>query len=716
MEMVAQDYLSKMDGKVNTLNPQVPFFSSVVCKQIRDGEDLGPKYWVRNLVSPVRFATAVSNLVSTVQEPKTFLEIGPHSALAGPIRQILKAAQSSDAYISVLTRGKDSHVELLRSLGELWLSNHNINLPEIIGKGTFLTNLPRYPWQYEELWHESRLAREYRLREHRHHELLGSRILESTSQTPAWRNLLRLESVPWIKEHEISGDVVLPGVGFFTMAGEAARQMTGADDFTVRRVYIRAALVLTEESPTEIVTQLSRASVTASVDSDWYDFSISSLQNGNWTKHAFGQVRGGSGVESVRSAPEIEPLPRVLEARSWYRQMRALGLEYGGLFMGLRDLTAHPTQQKVTASITNYVPEGPGQSKYAVHPATLDCLPQGLAPATTRGLTRLFAKAALPTYVEEFYVRPPPSADMKIMVEVTEQRQAAYLGHAVAVCDGDVVVEAKGYVMSTIGGDENDDTQDRHAAVELEWKEDINLLDPATLISQAKDRTTTYQLLDRFAAVSMINTSERLNQSQSEPTRSHLSEYQTWLSEHVSVLLRENEDIALMDVSARQASALDLYEQLQKTEAHAAATSVQRIALSCEGIFNGSIDELELLLEDDVLHRLYDFMQNSEYSLFLDLISHRRPNLRVLEIGAGTGGTTATVLPVLRSSYGERMYRSYTYTDVSPGFFPAAKERFKDYPNVEYAVLDISKDPLEQGFKPKAFDLVIACNVSLYQF
>ena len=104
-------------------------------------------------------------------------------------------------------------------------------------------------------------------------------------------------------------------------------------------------------------------------------------------------------------------------------------------------------------------------------------------------------------------------------------------------------------------------------------------------------------------------------------------------------------------------------------------------------------------------------MQNTEYSEFLDLVAHYKPNLKILEIGAGTGGTTSTVLPRLKSAYGERMYLSYTYTDISSGFFISARERFNDYPAVEYAILDISKDPIEQGFEAESFDLIIACNV-----
>ena len=85
----------------------------------------------------------------------------------------------------------------------------------------------------------------------------------------------------------------------------------------------------------------------------------------------------------------------------------------------------------------------------------------------------------------------------------------------------------------------------------------------------------------------------------------------------------------------------------------------------------------------------------------------------MLEIGAGTGGTTTNMLLGLRSEFGERLYSKYSYTDISSGFFVAAKERFKDYQNIEFSVLDISKDPLEQGFEEGSYDLILAANVTI---
>jgi len=82
--------------------------------------------------------------------------------------------------------------------------------------------------------------------------------------------------------------------------------------------------------------------------------------------------------------------------------------------------------------------------------------------------------------------------------------------------------------------------------------------------------------------------------------------------------------------------------------------------------------------------------------------------LRVIEIGAGTGGATGTVLEALaRHAPGS----SYVYTDVSPHFVAAGEARFGHYPRSEFRVLDISRHPATQGMEPGSFDLLIAANV-----
>ncbi len=80
--------------------------------------------------------------------------------------------------------------------------------------------------------------------------------------------------------------------------------------------------------------------------------------------------------------------------------------------------------------------------------------------------------------------------------------------------------------------------------------------------------------------------------------------------------------------------------------------------------------------------------------------------LQVLEIGAGTGGTTAALL-----SWLDPKRTSYVFTDVSEVFLNRAQEQFSQYPFVSYRTLDIDCDPGEQGFSEGSFNVVIAANV-----
>ncbi|MCB0171117.1 MAG: acyltransferase domain-containing protein [Anaerolineae bacterium] len=79
--------------------------------------------------------------------------------------------------------------------------------------------------------------------------------------------------------------------------------------------------------------------------------------------------------------------------------------------------------------------------------------------------------------------------------------------------------------------------------------------------------------------------------------------------------------------------------------------------------------------------------------------------LRILEIGAGTGGTSAALLPYLPPHQ-----THYYYTDVSEFFLDRAKEKFQAYSFIQYGLLNIENAPEPQGYNLNSFDIVIAAN------
>jgi len=80
--------------------------------------------------------------------------------------------------------------------------------------------------------------------------------------------------------------------------------------------------------------------------------------------------------------------------------------------------------------------------------------------------------------------------------------------------------------------------------------------------------------------------------------------------------------------------------------------------------------------------------------------------IHILEIGAGTGGTTAVVLPQLPPDRAR-----YTFTDVSPQFLDRARRRFGNYPFVDYRLFDLDEAVAGQGLACGSYDIVIAANV-----
>ncbi len=134
-------------------------------------------------------------------------------------------------------------------------------------------------------------------------------------------------------------------------------------------------------------------------------------------------------------------------------------------------------------------------------------------------------------------------------------------------------------------------------------------------------------------------------------------------------------------------------------------------------VLRGDIDPLQVLFgaeADGLTERMY---HDSPVALFYNgllrdglekLLTNRssdRP-IRVLEIGAGTGGTTAHVLPLFSQQNCE-----YVFTDVSPFFLAQVRIKFKDFPFIQYHLLDLEKPPGSQGFADHPFDIVLAANV-----
>ena len=111
MKEAGQTFARMLGSKVSSRAPAIPMFSSQTNNVIRSKNAVNGPYWQSSYDNPVLFNTVLQKLIlsrSVNAAPLMLVEIGPHSALAGPIRQIIKECQRDVSCIPTLVRGEHS--------------------------------------------------------------------------------------------------------------------------------------------------------------------------------------------------------------------------------------------------------------------------------------------------------------------------------------------------------------------------------------------------------------------------------------------------------------------------------------------------------------------------------------------------------------------------------------------------------------------------------
>ncbi|KAH8903179.1 polyketide synthase [Coniochaeta sp. PMI_546] len=338
MELVANDYMNAIKHvPAHSLREGVTFYSSLLGVRVA-GDCLNASYWVANLTQPVLFSTAMRHLCTDVK-PDIIIEVGPHSALEGPIKQVLKSMSQQTAsevkYMPCLVRNQHGTETMLKLAGRLFTLGHSINLAEInqtnssVQRPVVIGDFPPYPWSDHKYWFESRVAKQHRLKPFARHDLLGTLEDAYSSAEPVWRNILSTDDVPWLKDHKMQSLITFPLAGYLCMAVEAASQRAQLQGlareqisgFRLRQIQATKALILDDGAQYETVVSLKAyAEGTKSYSSEWDEFTISSwAPNRGWLEHCRGLV----GVKKQTTANPVSDIKRP-DAHTRREQAKAL--------------------------------------------------------------------------------------------------------------------------------------------------------------------------------------------------------------------------------------------------------------------------------------------------------------------------------------------------------------------------------------------------------
>lgn len=741
MDTIQDDLLNALAG-IKPQRTTVDMVSTVLA-DIIDGESLGQEYWWNNIRQSVQFHNALNVLLE--QGHRIFIEISPHPVLAASMAGIFSRRRERCEHIATLRRDAPDTQQILSTLGNLHAVGIPIKWSAFWPEGGHYIRLPGYPWRRQRYWHEPEKSRRFRTAEITH-PLLGESFAE---QNRYWSIQLNPKQFSFLRDHKIRGKVIFPAAAYIEMALAASRELFG-EPGVIDTVQFTRALVLGDDD--------WRVELRLSYNDTDGAFAIlsrdASVENSEWVTHCTGYLRSraDSGAQQTahRSAPQNV-------GESWAKQevydaLKGVGLHYGPAFQGIEQLliAPHTVWGEVAAPSATA-----DLGRYLLYPAVLDSCFQVFVGTIPENLKS--GRIYLPVRIGRLQAWQAIEGPLGVQAEL-ERSDAKELVCNLRIFDasGQPVATIDDFTCQAIAASETSTSANPvyDVAWEVKFPEIQRLYEPPVFLDSVAlaDRAICQRLTERFGNIEeqLVLMSEALDELAGAHIRESLqalgidwtpgrlinpSQAITNLSitpQHRQAFLRLLAVLAELGqlkatpdgvwqiiAGETEKTSQELFREVcLRYPAHfAELTLVQRCGVRLASILIGGTDPLDVLFGQDNNQAAEHLYQDSpSFRVYNTLVAQcveaavaaapLSRKFRVLEIGAGTGGLTTYVLPVLgRESTG------YVFTDVSSLFFDKARKKFQDFGFVDYRTLDVEIQPEAQGFAAGEFDLILASDV-----
>ena len=705
-------------------------------------------YWREHARVGVRFADGVRTLATL--RPDVCLEVGPHPVLLSFAQEVMsdgRVAFAASARTSV-----PSYDQLAEALGTLFLAGAPTDWRAVWRPhGARLVDLPTYPFERERVWFKAPRAAAATGRD-TGHPLLGTRLRTPLPDIVQFETVLRAADVPYLRDHHVGRRTILPGAAYVEMALAAAR-------LVLERATSIEGLVMA--TPMEVGEEQSRRvqTVLRLRDDAPPTFEIMStdadIGDDDWRLHARGSL-----APATTLAPPVPDTPATgregIDATKHQARLAARGLLFGPSLNGVRQVERGDGVAGGTAVGVVSPPPDPDHdvSPYLIPPALLDGCLQLLEWAIPQGAAR--DVAYLPLMIERVQRYRTPGASVRCWAYVDEPaaRPADTLVGRIVIADEAGVVATLDGV--TLRATETERASAANAAVgakdlyTVAWErlqDDESWTPTAAALAAAvgpeldalavehdfasyfRAATALESLASRWIvrALRRLGWDPRrgdpvrvadLGATLGVPSRYHrLLHRLLGILHEVGALQRNGDGWVVQELPPDDVSPA-LSAQAHFDASPARFDVARRCGDALDRVLLGAVDPLELLFpggssaEAESLYRdtpeakgFNQLVREAVRALQAQMPAAR--TLNVLEVGGGTGGTTAWVAPVLDA---ERTH--YLFTDVGRLLVERARERFSGArPYMQFALFDLEQDPAAQAPGGRRYDLILASNV-----
>lgn len=734
-----QPAADRLNKDLSDISPQVetlPFFSTVTGGRC-SGKDCVAAHWGRGIRQPVQFVKAVNAVADFGVD--VWLEISSHPALSMSITECL-TARGFKGQVTASTRREREHGSYLDAAMDLHRGGVVLDFAAMTPSREILS-LPAYPFDRARWWHECGELRDARLSSG------GKGLLDARQPraTPTWTARLDNRHMAFLKDHKVDTHIIFPAAGFVEMALEAGIQLFEGRPFAIEDFEIRRPLILPDPASAMMMELTYEPAERTFTIQSKFD------QAASWSVHVVGSLRAERTESSFGDSALAAPDPDLEEegVGAFYGHMSDLGLRYGDEFKPIRELAAGGGKSAGRVSLSEVIESR--ASEYALHPVLLDGALQVFS-AGAKTVEDRKAKMKLPVRFARILFLRSPGASTQVRAkvlhfneELIEGRIGLYdeAGHPCVLVDGFRAVSMSAVRRAGASGGSRD------LVYHVDWERSAPTVVPAPQepVSLAQLRDVAHTALEEVIALrgrsgleSVMAAEDTLAAAQIASGLLEMGVSGGFCADSLGVaasmrtvfgrlmnklakrgLLTANGDsytpTAEFAVAADSAPGM-LKDFLTGYSGHLPEALLCTSTCGEFGaIIRGEKDAVQVLFggtNADLLDHFYgDGLFSSHWMASIGCAVQEAARnlpegrgLRILEVGAGTGGLAAQVLPLL-----DRGIHDYTFTDVSAGFFSAANQKLAAFPEVEYKVLDLEKPSADQNFDPGSYDFIIGTNV-----
>lgn len=748
------DAFQKAADSITYSEPEIALISNVTGAQATKGQVTDPRYWCDHVLQPVRFADAISHLYNA--RYTTFVEIGPNPTLLGMGQRCLPNGVGS--WLPSLRQGKEDWQTMLDSLAHLYTSGAEVNWNGFDREYAHQkVILPTYPYQRERFWVSSGTSQPRKLKRSEY-PLLGTQLNNAGIREIIFESQIGLGEFPFLADHRILGKIILPSPAYMEMMLSATEIHLGQGDYVLENFIIYEPIIIPENGCCTTQTVITP-------DTDGLSLQIFQERDSKWILSATGLVRQGNSTASrTEELSAIQTRCREkIPVETCYGSLAKLGLNLGERFQGISAIWRTDGEVLCRMELPSALLSQPSSFR-SIHPAFFDSCFHAIGQALPDSGSQI-DEAWLMLGLDHLHILElPPTAFWN---HITLRSDFATLGKQETLKvdirmyaeDGRLIAELNGVTLKRARPEALFRSQPNSGLkllYKIEWRSQARPAQKSNADKLSAPKEIEHHLASRVDELSSLNQmaqyGEMLPQLDMIGGRYVADALQKlglsfkpdnvyeWeeLIQKLKIIPKQRALFARLleilvedgflqrstsswkvlrapdnkDLDAQWESLLGKFPMF-KIE----LTMIDRCTRGLADVLRGAADPLQLLFPGGSMSDAEKLYQDSPSAHVYNALVQEavttaikglpsKENIRILEIGAGTGGTTSYILSALPAKQ-----TRYVFTDISPIFTNRAAEKFNQYDFLEYQILDINHDPLQQGFEPGSFDLIVAANV-----